>query len=73
MDEYEAMLAEFGVVIDDLVALLPEEPSTELEAKAAQLSALGIKLLEVLAMEEEDDAEEEEVEGPMMPEDAPEA
>lgn len=61
MDEYEAMIEEFGVVMDDLVALLPEEPATELEAKAAQLVALGVKLLEVIGMESEEDAEEEEV------------
>jgi len=60
MDEYEAMIEEFGVVMDDLVALLPEEPATELEAKAAQLVALGVKLVEMLNMEGEGDAEEEE-------------
>lgn len=64
MDEYEAMIEEFGVVMDDLVALLPEEPATELEAKAAQLVALGVKLLETLSMEGEDDAGEEEEEVP---------
>lgn len=58
MDEYEAMIEEFGVVMDDLVALLPEEPSTELEAKAAQLVALGVRLLETLAMADEEPAEE---------------
>lgn len=64
MDEYEAMIEEFGVVMDDLVALLPEEPATELEAKAAQLVALGVKLLETLNMEGEDDVGEEEEEVP---------
>lgn len=66
MDEYEAMIEEFGVVMDDLVALLPEEPATELEAKAAQLVALGVKLLEVLNMEDESDAEEEAPEVEVM-------
>lgn len=72
MDEYEAMIEEFGVVMDDLVALLPEEPATELEAKAAQLVALGVKLLEVIGMESEDDAEEEVPEAEVMAEGADE-
>lgn len=65
MEDYEAMLEEFGVVMDDLVALLPEEPATELEAKAAQLVALGVRLLEVLSMDEEEAAEEAADEAPV--------
>ena len=64
MEDYEAMLEEFGVVMDDLVALLPEEPATELEAKAAQLVALGVRLLEVLSMDEEEAVEEAAEEAP---------
>lgn len=65
MEEYEAMIEEFGVVMDDLVALLPEEPSTELEAKAAQLVALGVRLLEALAMADEEPAEDGAEEAPV--------
>ena len=49
MDEFEAMMEEFGTVMDDLIALLPEEPTSELEAKAGQLVALGVKVMETLS------------------------
>ena len=62
MEEYEANLEEIGVIMDDLVALLPEEPATELEAKAAQLVAQLVIHLEMLASMEEEEGDDEVLE-----------
>jgi hypothetical protein len=62
MEEYEANLGEIGVIMDDLVALLPEEPATELEAKAAQLVAQLVIHLEMLASMEDEEGEDEVLE-----------
>jgi hypothetical protein len=59
VEEYDANVEKVGLVVDELVALLPEEPATELEAKAAELVALVIAHLEMLAMAEDDGAEVE--------------
>lgn len=52
MEEYDDNLAKIGIVADELVALLPEEPSTELEAKVAEMVALVIAHMEMLSMAE---------------------
>jgi hypothetical protein len=46
-----------GILADELVALLPAEPGTELEAKVAEMVARLIQHLEFM----EDDGEEDEV------------
>jgi len=59
MEEYDANLEKLGVIVDELVALLPEEPATELEAKAAQLVAQLVAHMEMLAAMEADTADVE--------------
>jgi hypothetical protein len=57
MDEFQENVDKLGILADELVALLPAEPSTELEAKVAEMVARLIQHLEYM----EDDGEEDEV------------
>jgi hypothetical protein len=57
MDEFQANVDKLGILADELVALLPAEPTTELEAKVAEMLARLIQHLEYM----EDDGEEDEV------------
>jgi hypothetical protein len=56
MDEFQDNVDKLGVLADEIVALMPEEPATELEAKVAELLARLIQHLEYM----EDDGEEAE-------------
>jgi hypothetical protein len=57
MDEFQENVDKLGILADELVALLPAEPQTELEAKVAEMLARLIQHLEYM----EDDGEEDEV------------
>ena len=57
MDEFQENVDKLGILADELVALLPAEPTTELEAKVAEMVARLIQHLEFM----EDDGEEDEV------------
>jgi hypothetical protein len=57
MDEFQENVDKLGILSDELVALLPAEPTTELEAKVAEMVARLIQHLEYM----EDDGEEDEV------------
>ena len=57
MDEFQENVDKLGILADELVALLPAEPATELEAKVAEMLARLIQHLEYM----EDDGEEDEV------------
>lgn len=57
MDEFQENVDKLGILADELVALLPAEPTTELEAKVAEMLARLIQHLEYM----EDDGEEDEV------------
>lgn len=57
MDEFQENVDKLGILADELVALLPAEPGTELEAKVAEMVARLIQHLEYM----EDDGEENEV------------
>jgi len=57
MDEFQENVDKLGILADELVALLPAEPTTELEAKVAEMVARLIQHLEYM----EDDGEEDEV------------
>jgi hypothetical protein len=57
MDEFQENVDKLGILADELVALLPAEPGTELEAKVAEMVARLIQHLEFM----EDDGEEDEV------------
>jgi hypothetical protein len=62
MEEFEANLEALEVTLGELVELLPEEPATEVEAKAFELVARVTQHLALLDMatEPEPGAEEEE-------------
>jgi hypothetical protein len=57
MDEFQENVDKLGILADELVALLPAEPTTELEAKVAEMVARLIQHLEYM----EDDGEEDEI------------
>lgn len=59
MEELEILVADTGVLIDELIGLMPEEPTTELEAKAGELAAKATQLLAQLSAVEADDGGEE--------------
>ena len=60
MEEFENNLAALEQVVGELVELLPEEPTTELEAKAAELLARVTQHLALLDMATEPEPEEVE-------------
>ena len=60
MDEFQENVDKLGILADELVALLPAEPATELEAKVAEMLARLIQHLEY--MDETGDEEDEVLE-----------
>jgi hypothetical protein len=60
MDEFQENVDKLGILADELVALLPAEPTTELEAKVAEMLARLIQHLEY--MDEAGDEEDEVLE-----------
>jgi hypothetical protein len=60
MDEFQENVDKLGILADELVALLPAEPTTELEAKVAEMLARLIQHLEY--MDETGDEEDEVLE-----------
>jgi hypothetical protein len=60
MDEFQENVDKLGILADELVALLPAEPTTELEAKVAEMLARLIQHLEY--MDEAGDGEDEVLE-----------
>jgi len=60
MEEFEANLEALEVTLGELVELLPEEPTTEAEAKAFELVARVTQHLALWDMANEPEAEEEE-------------
>ena len=61
MDEFQENVDKLGILADELVALLPAEPTTELEAKVAEMVARLIQHLEFMEDDGEEDGEEDEV------------
>lgn len=62
MDEFQANVDKLGILADELVALLPAEPATELEAKVAEMLARLIQHLEYMEDDGEDEDEDEVLE-----------
>jgi hypothetical protein len=64
MDEFQENVDKLGILADELVALLPAEPTTELEAKVAEMLARLIQHLEYMdeTGDEEDEVLEDEAE-----------
>jgi hypothetical protein len=62
MEDFETNLEAMDVVVGEVLELLPDEPTTELEAKAAQFVGLyeQLRALRVATDAEGDDAGEEE-------------
>jgi hypothetical protein len=66
MEEFDMNVEQLGILADELVALLPEEPSTELEAKVAELISRLVQHFEMLdsitaePMDEEEDLAEDQ-------------
>lgn len=62
MEEFDNNLAALEVVLGEVVELLPEEPTTELEAKVAELAARltqHLALLDMAAQPEPEEVEDE--------------
>lgn len=59
MDEFQENVDKLNILVDEVVALMPEDPTNELEAKMAELVARLAQHLEYMAEtgEEEEDAE----------------
>ena len=60
MDEFQENVDKLNILVDEVVALLPDEPASELDAKVAELIARLSQHLEYMAEtgdEEEADAE----------------
>ena len=60
MDEFQQNIEQLTALADELIALMPEEPGTEFEAKVAEMLARLTQHLEY--MDETGDEEEAEVE-----------
>lgn len=60
MDEFQANVEKLAVLADEIVALLPDEPSSELEAKAAEMVARLIQHLEYMDETGDDEVEAED-------------
>lgn len=60
MDEFQDNVEKLAVLADEMVALLPDEPSTELEAKAAEMVARLIQHLEYMDETGDDEVEAED-------------
>ncbi len=59
MDEFQDNVEKLGILSDEIIALMPAEPGTELEAKMAELLARLVQHLEYMDETGEDDEEEE--------------
>ena len=66
MEEFENSLAALGQVSAELVELLPEEPTTELEAKVAEFLARVTQHLALLDMATEPEPEDVEDEAEVV-------
>ncbi|MBM4073934.1 MAG: hypothetical protein FJ271_34215 [Planctomycetes bacterium] len=63
MDEFQENIEQIEAVLDEIVALLPEEATTDLEVKTAELVARVVQHLEYMAETgDEEGANEEEAE-----------
>jgi hypothetical protein len=62
MDEFQENVDKLAILSDEIMALMPEEPGTEFEAKVGELLARLVQHLEYMDETGDDDAEEEEVE-----------
>lgn len=62
MDEFQENVDKLGVLSDEIIALMPAEPSSELEAKVAELIARLVQHLEYMDETGDEDAEEADVE-----------
>ena len=62
MDEFQENVDKLGVLSDEIIALLPAEPSSELEAKVAELLARLVQHLEYMDETGDEDAEDADVE-----------
>lgn len=60
MDEFQQNVEQLTILADELIALMPEEPASEFEAKVAEMLARLTQHLEY--MDETGDDEEAEVE-----------
>jgi len=59
MEELNASIEGLAALVDELIALLPEEPETELDLKAAELAARVVEHLALIdALPEEPEEEE---------------
>jgi hypothetical protein len=59
MDEFQENVDKLNILVDEVVALMPEDPTNELEAKMAELVARLAQHLEYMSEtgDEEEDAE----------------
>lgn len=62
MDEFQENVDKLAILSDEIMALMPEEPSTEFEAKVGELLARLVQHLEYMDETGDDDAKEEEAE-----------
>lgn len=60
MDEFQENVDKLAILSDEIMALMPEEPITEFEAKVGELLARLVQHLEYMDETGDDDAEEEE-------------
>jgi hypothetical protein len=60
MDEFQENVDKLAILSDEIMALMPEEPGTEFEAKVGELLARLVQHLEYMDETGDDDAEEEE-------------
>ena len=70
MDEFQENVDKLAILSDEIMALMPEEPGTEFEAKVGELLARLVQHLEYMDETGDDDAEEEEVEAEVSEEEA---
>ena len=60
MDEFQENVDKLAILSDEIMALMPEDPGTEFEAKVGELLARLVQHLEYMDETGDDDAEEEE-------------
>lgn len=60
MDEFQENVDKLAILSDEIMALMPEDPGTEFEAKVGELLARLVQHLEYMDETGGDDAEEEE-------------
>ena len=59
MDEFQDNVDKLGILSDEIIALMPAEPGTELEAKVAELLARLVQHLEYMDETGDEDVEED--------------